>query len=277
MPKITEPILAGAIGLTPEDAVKYFESKGFAITWDWKAQVRLNNAQAFTVAKAMKMDVLMDIRGMIDKAIKEGLPFETFKKELKPMLQARGWWGKKEVTGPDGRKVVQLGSPHRLRTIYETNTQSSYNAGRWRGQEANKKFRPYLKYVTVGDAAVRVEHAALNDTIKPVDSPFWNTYYPPNGYNCRCSIESLTVEEKNKEGGITKGIPRFKDPETKTMKIAKPDQGFRQNAGKKTLAFKPKKEDYDSDIWKIAQPVTVAAALSPLLKGIKKQEPDEEN
>jgi len=209
--KIPDSLAVGALGLKPEAAIKYFESKGFAITWDWRAQITLNNAQAFTVAKAMKMDVLMDIRGMVNNALNEGTTFQTFKKELKPMLQARGWWGKKEVTGPDGRKVVQLGSPHRLKTIYETNTQSAYNAGRWRAQEANKENRPFLKYVAVMDAATREEHAAMNDTVKPVDSPFWNTYYPPNDFNC-FSIQSLVVTpsglrpiESIKEGDVVIG------------------------------------------------------------------------
>ena len=85
----TEPF-----ALPPEDAIKFFEEKGFEITWDWREQLLINNAQVFTVAKAMKMDILTDIREMVDSALKEGMTFREFQFQLEPMLKAKGWWGK---------------------------------------------------------------------------------------------------------------------------------------------------------------------------------------
>ena len=40
----------------------------------------------------------------------------------------------------------------------------------------------------MGDDRVRQEHAALERTILPVDHPFWDKHYPPNGWNCRCNV-----------------------------------------------------------------------------------------
>lgn len=47
---------------------------------------------------------------------------------------------------------------------------------------------PNLVYRTVGDSRVRPEHEILNGTIKSIDDPFWKTYYPPNGWRCRCTV-----------------------------------------------------------------------------------------
>lgn len=45
-----------------------------------------------------------------------------------------------------------------------------------------------LQYRTAGDAKVRPEHAELNGVTLPKSDPFWDTYCPPNGWNCRCSV-----------------------------------------------------------------------------------------
>lgn len=238
-----EKVIPALLKLKPKDAIKFLKEKGFLITWDWREQLALNHEAVFTVAKATKMDILKDIREMLQKSIDEGLPFATFQEELTPMLQAKGWWGRKIIKG----KSVQLGSPWRLKTIYDTNVQSSYNAGRWKAQEDNKASRPFLRYISSEDQSVRPAHRALNGTVKPVDDPFWKTYYPPNGYNCRCSVRAFTKEQA-KKSGITKGIPTFKDKKGKTLK-AKPDTGFSNNPGRSK--WTPKKSDYPADIWRL--------------------------
>ena len=45
-----------------------------------------------------------------------------------------------------------------------------------------------LQYRTAGDGKVRPEHAALNGVTLPPSDSFWETYYPPNGWNCRCTV-----------------------------------------------------------------------------------------
>lgn len=244
--------------LTPEEAVKLFESKGFTFTWDWREQLKLNHSQVFTVAKAMKMDILQDIRNMIGVSLKDGLDFKEFQNQLEPMLRARGWWGKQVVDG----KVVQLGSPYRLQIIYDTNLQSSLNAGRLKEQKSNAQDRPFLEYVAILDPSTRPEHAALHGTIKPIDSPFWERYYPPLGFRCRCRTRDLTFKQMKKRGGITSGIPKTKDAipvlkkrgiSTKGLKkrpdfnkTVKATDGF----GNPLKKWNPDRSKFDADIWK---------------------------
>ena len=45
---------------------------------------------------------------------------------------------------------------------------------------------------------MRPEHAALNGVVKSIDDPFWKTYYPPNGWRCRCTV--MNTAEKVSEG-----------------------------------------------------------------------------
>jgi SPP1 gp7 family putative phage head morphogenesis protein len=69
-------------------------------------------------------------------------------------------------------------------------------AAQWVDIEENADIMPMLEYRTVGDSNVRAEHAALDGIIKPYDDPFWSTYYPPNGFNCRCGVRQRVDEAK---------------------------------------------------------------------------------
>lgn len=48
--------------------------------------------------------------------------------------------------------------------------------------------RYYLQYRTANDGKVRPEHAALHGVTLPITDSFWEEYYPPNGWNCRCTV-----------------------------------------------------------------------------------------
>jgi SPP1 gp7 family putative phage head morphogenesis protein len=182
-----EPIdLAYAVTLAPKDAIEYFQAKGYAISWNWWEIWQAQHAQAFTVAKAMKLDVLQTLRDTVGEALAEGQTQEQFARLLTPKLKALGWWGWQEHIDTSTGEItrVKLGSPWRLKTIYRTNLQSAYMAGRWKAQAENADAQPYLQYVAVMDAKTRPGHAALNGKVFRIDDPVWNRIYPPNGFNC---------------------------------------------------------------------------------------------
>ena len=244
MPPVTKSTLQAGFGSSPREAVNFFQKKGFKLAWDWHETLDSANNRTFQVAKAIKMDVLTDIRSAVDKAIKNGVPFNEFKKQLAPTLVSRGWWGKKEMINPKTGEIqtVQLGSPHRLKTIYRTNVQSSYNAGRWKGQFRNRKRRPWLQLIEVLDASTRPRHRVQSGSIAKVTSQFWkapNSWYPPNGFNCRGRVRALTEAQAK-----ARGAPKIK------ARIP-PDPGFGGNPG--INIFKPVKSDYPPRVWKKAK------------------------
>ena len=52
-----------------------------------------------------------------------------------------------------------------------------------------------LQYRTAGDDKVRPEHAALHGVTLPMSDPFWDEYYPPNGWNCRCTVVQVLKDK----------------------------------------------------------------------------------
>lgn len=196
------PALALDLTRPPKDAVEFFDAKGTRLTWSWLDMLREDHDLAFTVAKATSEEVLGAIRTQVAKAINEGMTFQQFKRTLKPTLQDLGWWGRQEVLDGDTGELttVQLGSDRRLRTIYSTNIQTAYMAGRYKRMVSNAVDRPYWRYIPIMDGRARKAHAKLKDFVARWDSPVWRIISPPNGFGCRCRIMAMTEEEFRASG-----------------------------------------------------------------------------
>ena len=248
--------LSAVFGLPPEKAIEYFQSKGYALTWGWQDLWQEAQAKSFTVAKVMRTDILSDMRGALDEAQKNGTTLRDFEKKLTPLLQAKGWWGKTEhvntLTGEIS--TAQLGSPRRLKTIYQTNLQTAYMAGRYRSMMENVGSHPYWQYVAVMDGRTRPAHRAMNGAIFRADDAFWDSHYPPNGFNCRCRVSAVSAYEvkrdglqvQSSEGRLIDHEIRMKDGSTTQVKALRikvdgrdqlfaPDAGWSYNPGKAAL------------------------------------------
>ncbi len=198
------------LDIPPEEAVKHFRAKGFHVGFDWRDTDAATHVRSFTVAKAMKLDILQDIQGAMDAAIADGRTFDWFRDNLEPTLRKKGWWGRQPMLDPvtGETRMVQLGSPRRLRIIFDTNVRMAYAHGRWQGIERLKEQMPYLRYVAVRDARTRPQHAAWHGTVLPVDHPFWHTHYPPNGWRCRCIVQQLSDDDLERYGyKVSSGPP----------------------------------------------------------------------
>lgn len=73
-----------------------------------------------------------------------------------------------------------------LRAEYNFAVHSSRSAALWE-RFSKDADRYYLQYRTAGDERVREDHRPLHDITLPFDDPFWAEYFPPNGWNCRCT------------------------------------------------------------------------------------------
>jgi len=111
--------------------------------------------------------------------------------QLKAMTEAmkdgdnvRSWSDyRKEVA-----RINDVFNSNWLKTEYNTAISSSQMASKWVQFERDKDIYDNLQYDTAGDKRVRPAHAVLDGVILPKTDHFWDTYYPPNGWNCRCNV-----------------------------------------------------------------------------------------
>lgn len=87
----------------------------------------------------------------------------------------------------DVRKIDRTYNQNYLRAEYNFVQASADMAAKWEqfmldGDHYN------LQYRTAKDDKVRPEHAALDRVTLPPSDSFWKEYYPPNGWNCRCTV-----------------------------------------------------------------------------------------
>jgi phage putative head morphogenesis protein, SPP1 gp7 family len=126
-----------------------------------------------------------------------------------------------------------------LNAEYNFATSSVLMAVKWKDAEENAD-RNDLQYRTANDGLVREEHAALHNTTLPFDDPFWDSYYPPNGWNCRCTA----VEVRKGKYPLSDSEAAQAAGEKATTHISKDGSNksaiFRFNPGKTEKVFPPK-------------------------------------
>ncbi len=190
--------------IIPKEALNYLSSKQLHPAFSYEDVWLDEHAGNFTVAKAMQLDVLQDLKDAVEAAISDGQTLDHFRKDLTPTLMKKGWWGKKTMVDPaDGKeKSVWLGSDRRLKTIYDVNTRQAYNAGRWeRGQRS--AVHTHIMYLVGPSTHHRKEHLSWNGLVLPKDHPFWNTHTPMNGWGCKCFFRYITrqkLEQLRRDG-----------------------------------------------------------------------------
>lgn len=203
------------LSLPPEEAIAFFRAKGFRIGFDHRDVWQAEHQAAFTVAKAMQLDLLADIREQVDAAIELGTTFETFRETLKPNLVRRGWWGRAVMTDPatGEAKEVQLGSTRRLKVIYDTNLRQAHSEGQWARIQETKAEAPYLMYDHTPSAHERKEHAAWDGMVLPADDPWWQSHYPVRAWGCKCRVIQLGQRQLDRLGARVGTAPpeRYQD------------------------------------------------------------------
>ncbi len=84
-----------------------------------------------------------------------------------------------------------------LETIYRSASTTAYSAGQWSSYQDPdiKEILWGFQYSAVGDDRTRENHLAADGVTLPANHDFWETMWPPNGYNCRCVVVPLFEEE----------------------------------------------------------------------------------
>lgn len=190
---------------------------------------------AFTVTGDFQESAISDVLTSLIDAKERKIPFKQWKEEWARVL-------------PESR----------LGLVYRQNMRSAREAGRYAQMKRDVDVAPYWQYVAVMDKGTRPSHAALHRTIRRHDDPFWDEWVPPNGFNCRCSVRSLSPEYLRAHGmnpddfDGNQGMPDFKEIARNNANepgfeqhldrlnifdrsgrmIATPDAGFANNPGK---------------------------------------------
>lgn len=135
-------------------------------------------------------------------------------------------------------KINNTYNKHYLQAEYAFAVQSSISANQWASwSDDTKNF--WLEYQTMGDELVRDSHQALNGIKLPKNDPFWEQFYPPNGWRCRCDVLETRAEEKppiSSKKAIAKGMNATNQTNSKGVnKLAM----FRFNPGMQKKVFPP--------------------------------------
>lgn len=217
--------------LKNQAAIDFLKNKVPEVTKHWDDWLAPMHAHSFTIAGAPSVDFVKDMQAALVSNIEQGLTIADFRKKFDVIVKQYGW----SYKGERG---------WRTKVIYQTNMRSARMAALWQQIQANKDVAPFLEYVAVMDSRTRPQHRAWDGTVLPVDDDFWSTHYPPNGWNCRCTVTqrsqaSLTRQDKSvskspklyrrdvtnrKTGEVYQGVPLGVDV------------GFDSNVGQSWLA-----------------------------------------
>ena len=206
------------------EALEFWRSKVPLSPREFYKLAEQYRVRAFTVSRLARADMLGEIFQSIEKALDEGVSFGAWKKPLAPIWAENGWTGK---------------AAWRVDNIFRTNIQTAYNVGRYKQMQAVAKARPFWQYSAVNDSRTRPTHRALHGRVYRHDSPFWDTFYPPNGFRCRCKVKTLS-ERQVRERGLTvregNGLGELIEPVgpdgPMPARPLMPDRGFEGNPGK---------------------------------------------
>lgn len=169
---------------------------------------RKYRTEAFKVLSGVAESIEKDLRATTLNLIEQGAHVSEAQSIMRERFDALGLTDTKD---------------YQLRTIFRTQSQIAYGAGRWEADQ-DPDIQEILwgyEYSAVGDDRTRDSHMALDGTTLPKDDPFWKKFWPPNGYNCRCVAIPIFADEAPETE--PKSLPDGSDPE--------PDDGFDFNAG----------------------------------------------
>lgn len=160
-------------------------------------------SEGFTVSGLASITQIRQVLDDLNEGLKEGMSFADW--------QAR---------------ALERGfplPPARVELLLRVHAQTAYMRGAYEQAQKNRDRRPYLIYSAINDSRTRPGHRSMDGIIRHIDDAFWDTHFPPCGFNCRCSVVSLTEEQVQARGGTTATIP--------TEAVADPGWGARPDDG----------------------------------------------
>lgn len=165
--------------------------------------------QAFTIAGVEQERIMAQVQAAIAAAIQPGVTIKEIEQAARDAFRTYG---------------VTWQTPFHAETVFRTNIQSALHDARWEmlhDPQINAQVA-FLEYEAMEDSRVRASHRMMDGVIRPIDDPVWQTWWPPNGYNCRCRVRAISQDEAQ----------RRSLSQTIDLPPAQPDDGFRNGPGR---------------------------------------------
>lgn len=199
-----------------KEALEFLEQKKAITKEEYVKLSDTARAKAFMVSGYTAAEILDEFLKELRKAVSDGNTLSEFRENMNSFLEQKGYEGM---------------NPWKAENIFRTNLQTAFNAGHYKRMASPNLLqkRPYWKYVTAGDGDVRESHAQMEGRIYRADNPIWNTWYPPNGFKCRCTVVSMTEEQVKEQGARVYDRPPFEIEADGRVKVLFPDKGFSTN------------------------------------------------
>lgn len=216
-----------------KEALAFWRSKVPMSAKEFYGLADEQRTNAFTVSGLMDLDQIKEVYRSFEKVLAEGMSFGQWKSGLAHIWEDRGWTGKKAW---------------RLDNVFRTNAQTAYAVGRHEQMMGSAAARPYWRYIATQDSRTRPTHMGMHGLVFHYKNGFWETHYPPNGYRCRCTVQTLSKRQVEKLGyeiqDETPDMVKYKDPETGAYQEVRlyPDKGFETNPA--TDHYKPDLSKY---------------------------------
>jgi SPP1 gp7 family putative phage head morphogenesis protein len=137
----------------------------------------------------------------------------------------------------DVSKIKKDYNENYLEAEYDFAVGSGLTAQRWESFKDGDRY--LLQYRTAKDSRVRKTHKELHDITLPKTDSFWDKYFPPNGWRCRCTVAQVLArlsKKSNSKKANSSGAAA-------TTQIGKSGKNkleiFRFNPGKSKVVFPP--------------------------------------
>ena len=115
-----------------------------------------------------------------------------------------------------------------------------------------KALRPYWQYDAVNDSKTRPSHLAMDGRVFMADDPIWDTWFPPNGFKCRCTVKTLSKRQMEQRGlTVETEAPRAARLEDGRFVNILPDPQFDTNPAK--VRYQPDLTGYPEPLKKAYQ------------------------
>lgn len=95
-----------------------------------------------------------------------------------------------------------------LQAEYDVAQRSARMAANWVTFQKSADVYPNLEYKPSRAATPREAHKPFYGIVLPIDHPWWDTHFPPNGWRCKCTVRPSrkAVTEQPTGGAVEKGF-----------------------------------------------------------------------